>query len=48
MEIDKERAVLEAEKRLQKEHEEQLREINQRYAELIAGKLRTEEVKEEK
>lgn len=48
MEIDKERAVLDAEKRLQKEHEEQLREINQRYAELIAGKLRTEEVKEEK
>ncbi|MBR9942224.1 hypothetical protein KE540_18760 [Lachnospiraceae bacterium Marseille-Q4251] len=48
MEIDKERAVLDAEKRLQKEYEEQLREINQRYAELIAGKLRTEEVKEEK
>lgn len=48
MEIDKQRAVLDAEKRLQKEHEEQLREINQRYAELIAGKLRTEEVKEEK
>ena len=48
MEIDQERAVLDAEKGLQKEHEEQLREINQRYAELIAGKLRTEEVKEEK
>lgn len=48
MEIDKDRAVLEVEKRLQKEHEEQIREINQRYAELIAGKLRKpEEVKEE-
>lgn len=47
MEIDKDRAVLEAEKRLQKEHEEQIREINQRYAELIAAKLRTEEVKED-
>ena len=47
MEIDKEKAVLEAEKRLQKEHEEQIREINQRYAELIAAKLRTEEVKKD-
>lgn len=47
MEIDKDKALLEAEKRLQKEHEEQIREINQRYAELIAAKLRTEEVKKD-
>lgn len=47
MEVSQERAVLEAEKRLQKEYEEQIRELNQRYAELIAGKLRTEEVKED-
>lgn len=48
MEIDKEKAVLEAEKNLQKEHKEEIREINQRYAELIAAKLRTEEVTKEK
>lgn len=43
MELDKERAVLEAEKSLRKEHETEIREINQRYAELIAGKLRKPE-----
>ena len=48
MELDKERAVLEAEKSLRKEHETEIREINQKYAELIAGKLRKpEEVKED-
>ena len=39
MEVDKDRAVLEAEKNLQKEHKKEIQEINQRYAELIAGKL---------
>lgn len=49
MEIDKERAVLDAEKSLQEKYNEQIREINQRYAELIAGKLRKpEEVTKEK
>lgn len=49
MEIDKERAVLEAEKSLRKEYEEQIRELNQKYAELIAAKLRKpEEVTKEK
>ena len=49
MELDKERAVLEAEKSLRKEHETEIREINQRYSELIAAKLRKpEEVTKEK
>lgn len=49
MEIDKERAVLDAEMRLQKEHKEEIRELNQKYAELIAAKLRKpEEVTKEK
>lgn len=47
MEVAQERAILEAEKRLQKEHEEQIREINQRYAELIAGKLQADSRLEE-
>lgn len=47
MEVAQERAVLEAEKRLQKEHEEQIREINQRYAELIAAKLQADQRPEE-
>lgn len=48
MELDKERAVLEAEKSLRKEHETEIRELNQKYAELIAAKLRKpEEVKED-
>lgn len=48
MEIDKERAVLDAEMRLQKEHKEEIRELNQKYAELIAAKLRKpEEVKKD-
>lgn len=46
MEVSQERAVLEAEKRLQKEHEEQIRELNQKYMEFIQ-QLRTEEVKKE-
>ena len=49
LEIDKERAVLDAEKSLQEKYNEQIREINQRYAELISGKLRKpEEVTKEK
>lgn len=49
MEVAKERAVLDAEKSLRKEHETEIREINQRYAELISGKLRKpEEVTKEK
>ena len=47
LEVAQERAILEAEKRLQKEHEEQIREINQRYAELIAGKLQADSRLEE-
>lgn len=47
LELDKERAVLEAEKRLQKEHEAEIRELNQKYAEFIQ-QLRTEEVTKEK
>lgn len=49
MEVAKERAVLDAEKSLRKEHETEIREINQKYAELISGKLRKpEEVTKEK
>lgn len=48
MEVSQERAVLEAEKSLRKEHEEQIREINQKYMELIAGRIQTEEVSKEK
>lgn len=49
MEVAKERAVLDAEMRLQKEHKEEIRELNQKYAELIAAKLRKpEEVTKEK
>ena len=47
LEVAQERAILEAEKRLQKEQEEQIREINQRYAELIAGKLQADSRLEE-
>lgn len=47
LELDKDRAVLEAEKRLQKEHEAEIRELNQKYAEFIK-QLRTEEVTKEK
>lgn len=49
MEVAQERAVLEAEKSLRKEYEEQIRELNQRYAELITEKIRKpEEVTKEK
>lgn len=39
LELDKDRAVLEAEKNLRKEYEKEIRELNQEYVELIAGKL---------
>ena len=39
MELDKDRAVLEAEKNLRKEYEKEIRELNQEYVELIAAKL---------
>lgn len=49
MEVAKERAVLDAEKSLQEKYNEQIRELNQKYAELIAAKLRKpEEVTKEK
>lgn len=47
MEIDKDRAVLEAEKSLRKEYETEIREVNQKYMEFIQ-QLRTEEVTKEK
>lgn len=47
MEVAQEKAVLNAEKRLQEEYNEQIREINQRYAELIAGKLQADQQPEE-
>lgn len=47
MEVAQEKAVLNAEKRLQEEYNEQIREINQRYAELIAGKLQADQRPEE-
>lgn len=47
MELDKERAVLEAEKSLRKEHETEIREINQKYAEFIQQLRKPEEVKED-
>ena len=39
LELDKDRAVLEAEKNLRKEYEKEIRELNQEYVELIAAKL---------
>lgn len=47
MELDKERAVLEAEKSLRKEHETEIRELNQKYAEFIQQLRKPEEVKED-
>ena len=47
MELDKERAVLEAEKSLRKEYEEQIRELNQKYAEFIQQLRKPEEVKKD-
>ena len=39
LELDKDRAVLEAEKNLRKEYEKEIRELNQEYVELIAAKF---------